>query len=427
MNLTPEVKTTTTATGLTVEKFTVDGLDIIIKPNPAHEIIATHFYFKGGLGFYGAADAGIETLMFRAALEGTTNFPKAQLRTALTGMGTVIDSSANHDYSNLNMQCLRRHLELSWRIFADIITSPLYETDDVELARERQLNDYRQVIADPDGHARLLGDALFFAGHPYAVSPLGTEETIARLTAPRLQRYHRRRLNRSRGLVVIVGDVEREMITRLVSDGLKGLPPGEYEPPVFPVPGGMKETKHQLESRELPTNYVRGYFPAPAPCMVEDAIPMFVGLDILRDRFFEEVRTKRNLTYAVSSSMAKRRSNYGLLYVTAVDPAQAMSVMLAEIRRVQTELIPEKAVQNKIKVLTTETLMAQQSNSHQASRLAMHEIAGRGFAWAERRVELLTKVTAKEIRRVMAEYIKNINFCVLGDPAKGQEMLDAID
>ncbi|MFX1475464.1 MAG: cobalamin-dependent protein, partial [Promethearchaeota archaeon] len=48
-------------------------------------------------------------------------------------------------------------------------------------------------------------------------------------------------------------------------------------------------------------------------------------------RLFKEVRTKRNLTYAVSAGQASRRDTYGMLYVTAVEPDTTIRVMLHEV------------------------------------------------------------------------------------------------
>lgn len=412
--------------GMAVEKFSVDGIDVIVKYNPANEIIAAHVYVKGGIAYYGPERAGIETILYRSALEGTENYPKDKLRSELARMGTAIGSNASHDYTSVTMQCLKRHLDESWNIFADVIARPLCAEADVKLVKERQQNDIRQTYADPDGYARLLSDALFYRGHPYAVSPTGTEESIGVLNSASLVEYLRQEVTKARMLVVFVGDVDKAAATRLVRDGLGSLPAGTYQAPVLPVPGGAAAVEHKVEARELPTNYVRGYFPAPSPDNVEDAIPMFVGLDILRDRLFEEVRTKRNLTYAVSSSMANRRNNYGLLYVTSGDITQAVSVMLDEVAKMQNEPVPEKDLHDKIKVLTTETLMGEQTNGSQASTLAMQELVGRGFEMADQRMELIRKVTSAEIQRVMKKYVNGTNFTVLGDTTAAQKMLDAV-
>jgi zinc protease len=416
----------TTSTGLAVEKFTVDGINVIVKTNPANEIIAAHFYLKGGIAYYGTEQAGIEAVLFRSALEGTKNYPKDKLRSELARMGTAIGSNAGYDFTSVTMQCIKRHLDESWNIFADIIARSLCEETDVELVKERQQNDVRQTHADPDGYARLLSDALYFRDHPYAVSPTGTEETIGALSAASLLDYHGKNVTRARALVIFVGDVDKATATRLVHEGLDSLPEGSYQAPELPTPGGKTAVDHKLAARELPTTYVRGYFPTPSPENIADAIPMFVGLDILRDHLFEEVRTKRNLTYAVSSAMANRRNNYGLLYVTSVDPAQAMSVMLDEAAKMQNEPVPEKDLHDKIKVLTTETLMGEQTNESQASTLALQEILGQGFEMAEKQMELIQQVTAAEIQRVMKEYANGFNFTVLGDTTEGRKMLDAV-
>ncbi len=416
----------TTSTGLAVEKFTVDGIDVILKTNPANEIVAVQFYLKGGVPYYGTDQAGMEEVLFRVAEEGTKNYPKEKLRSALSRMGTEISSNAGPDYTSITMQCLKRYFDESWDIYADVIVSPLCDAGDVKLAVERQLNDIRQNHADPDGYARLVGDQVFFRGHPYSVSADGTEETVAQCTPEALKAYHGEFVNKSRALIVIVGDVDKAEATKMIKAGFGSLPEGTYVPPELSPPGGYESVEHKVEERELPTTYVRGYFPTPSPDNVEDYVPMFVGLDILRDRLFEEVRTKRNLTYAVSSSMANRKHNYGLLYVTSTDPTQAMSVMLDEVDKMRTEPVPAKDLYDKVKVLTTETLMSEQTNSSQASQLALQEINGNGFHMADKRIELIQKVTPEEIQRVMKQYADGFNVVALGDTEVGQEMIEAV-
>ena len=47
--------------------------------------------------------------------------------------------------------------------------------------------------------------------------------------------------------------------------------------------------------RPLPTNYITGYFAAPT-LTDPDYVAFRAATDILGDRLFEEVRTKRNMT-----------------------------------------------------------------------------------------------------------------------------------
>src|SRR6185436_1439961 len=83
----------------------------------------------------------------------------------------------------------------------------------------------------------------------------------------------------------------------------------------------------EVTTRELPTNYIQGVFTAP-PLTSPDIYPMRVASALLRDRVFEEVRVKRNLSYAPSAFLSSQGANVGGIYVSAVDANQAVSLML---------------------------------------------------------------------------------------------------
>src|SRR6185295_14033321 len=102
-----------------------------------------------------------------------------------------------------------------------------------------------------------------FSGHPYARSTLGTEKSIARLKAADLKRYHSEQIIKSRMVVVIVGNVPRARVERLITRTLAKLPAGTYRwmlPDTLPSrsTGGFA-----LEPRSLPTNYLLGYYLGP--------------------------------------------------------------------------------------------------------------------------------------------------------------------
>src|SRR5205814_5179972 len=117
-----------------------------------------------------------------------------------------------------------------------------------------------------------------------------------------------------------------------------------------------------VTSRELPTNYVQGLFTAP-PITSPDIYPMYVASSLLRDRVFEEVRVKRNLSYAPDAFLRSQSANIGGLYVTAVDANQAVRVMLNEILRLQREPIDQDDITAVIAQFLTTYYMSQETNA----------------------------------------------------------------
>jgi predicted Zn-dependent peptidase len=144
---------------------------------------------------------------------------------------------------------------------------------------------------------------------------------------------------------------------------------------------------------------------------------MQVATDILSDRFFDEVRTKRNLSYAVFAGLSQRRANYGLLYVTAVEPDTTLAVMLHEVERLKTEPITAERLAENVNVFLTQYWLAQETNMGQAATLGAFEIVGGGWEKAADFVRGVRQVTPADIQRVAEEYLKDIHFVVIGNPA----------
>ena len=101
-----------------------------------------------------------------------------------------------------------------------------------------------------------------------------------------------------------------------------------------PIPDADRVST-KLVARDLPTVYIQGLFPA-ANLAASDFPALYVGMDMLRDRFFEELRTKRNLTYAPGAWVFQRGVNVGAIYTSTPRPNEALKVMADEIRKMRT-------------------------------------------------------------------------------------------
>jgi hypothetical protein len=143
-----------------------------------------------------------------------------------------------------------------------------------------------------------------------------------------------------------------------------------------------------------------------------------VASRVLAERLFEEVRTKRNLTYAVSAGLGTREANRGNLYVTAVQPDTTLKVMQTEVRKLQQEPVPVSRLGQTINVFLTGYLMSQQSNMGQAADLGLWEISGGGWANSATYLDRVRKVTPADVQRSACTYMKSFSFVMLGDTSK---------
>jgi zinc protease len=397
-----------------VTEFDVNGLKVLVKHRAGSLTVAAGLFLRGGSRNITAKNAGVEALMLAAATEASTNFPRARMRNELARTATSIEDGTNYDYSVLAMACTRPNFDLSWDIFTDVALHPSFTKEDVALVQARMVASLRDDTDDPDTYLQRLQERAAYAGHPYAVRPQGTAESVAALTAADLQAYHNKMMETSRLLLVIVGDLDPAQLRTRIAASLGKLPRGNYQPEALPQLDFEKPSL-EVTPRNLPTNYVQGLFAAP-PLTSPDIYPMRVASSILRDRVFEEVRVKRNLSYAPTAFLGSQAANTGGIYVSATDANQAVRVMLDEIARLQHEPIDEDDIQSVVAQYLTTYYLGQETNAAQAAELAEWELIGGGWHNGLEVIERLGTVTPADVQRVAEKYMRNIRFVVLGNP-----------
>jgi zinc protease len=397
-------------------KFEVAGIPVIYKPVRANDVIAVRLYLKGGSANLNAANAGIEALMLETADKGTAKYSKDAFNQKAVGTGTNIGSTAGVDYSVLTLQGVRQHWETSWDLFSQAALHPTFPSAEVELVRAQMINGVRRISDDPDSYLTYLADSLLYVGHPYAIRPGGTVASLTGITRAALEQWHRTRMTKENLVIVVVGNVNRADLTQKIAATFGKLP-GKGGTAVRTMALGTITPELFTVKRELPTNYIVGQFVAPSPAD-PDYAAFRVAIDILGDRLFEEVRTKRNLTYAVGAGLETRVANRGRLYVTAVQPDTTVRVIFTEVRRLQNEPIPAKTLAENVNVFLTSFWAGQQTAMGQAQQLGLFELVGGGYQNLTRFVENVKRVTPGDVERVAKRYLTKARFVVIGDPSK---------
>lgn len=399
-----------------VTEFDVNGLKVLVKRREGSQTVAAGLFLKGGSRNLTSANAGIESLMLDVATQGTVSFPRERLRSELSRTGTVIGSSDNYDYSVLSFTATRTHFDNMWNLFADVALNPAFTKEDFELAKTRALSALADDTDDPDTYLQRLQEQAAYVGHPYLNRPEGTVESVSRLTVDDLRRYHKQAMETSRLLLVVVGDLDANQLRQRIAASFGKLPRGNYRSDAIPQLSFSASTV-EITQRGLPTNYVEGLFTAPA-LTSPDIYPMQVAASMLRDRVFEEVRVKRNLSYAPNAFLSSQAANVGGIYVSAVDANQAVRVMLDEIRRLQLQPLSQSDITGVMSQYLTTFYMSQETNAAQAATLAEYELIGGGWRHSFDTIARLRAVTPADVQRVAQKYMRNIRFVVLGNPAQ---------
>ena len=396
--------------------FDVGGLKVILRESDANNVVAANLYLLGGTRQITAANAGIEPLLLEVSERGTRNYPKTTLRRKMSRLGSEIATVPSDDWTMFGIRATTEVFDSTWAIFADRLMNPTLDAEDVALIKNQFLLGINQRRDDPESLAEYLADSLAFAGHPYSLPLIGTEASISSLDAKALRDYQQSQMVKSRMLLVVVGDIDRQHLERLITATLAKLPQGNYK---WTPPPRLPEGRPAIvvESRSLPTNYIVGYFSGPL-ANSEDYQALRIATSVLTGRMFSEIRTRQNLTYDVQSPFLDRAASAGGLTVSTTAPDTTLKLMSAAVKELQEGLLDPDGLAKLEQQFLTEYFLDNETNDAQADFLAREELYRGDYKLADRFVAELKSVTPEQVQRVARRYMKGIRFAYVGDPSR---------
>jgi zinc protease len=396
--------------------FDVSGVHVILRQNNANNVVAANLYLLGGARQVTEANSGIEPILLDVSERGTRQYPKNTLRRAMAKLGSEIVVSPSADWTMFGIRSSTEVFDSTWAIFADRVMHPTLAKSEVNVVKAQYLSGIRQRRDDPDALAAYLADSITFVGHPYAVSVSGNERSIQAIDSAALRDYQRTQFITSRMLLVVVGNIDRAHVERLVSQSIGRLPRGDYKwsaPPRIPD----APTAVVIERRQLPTNYILGYYSGPLASGA-DYRALRIATSVLHSRLFAEIRTRQNLTYEVNAPFVDRAATVGGLYVTTISPDTTLKLMHTAILDLQQGMLDPTGLRQLEDNFITEYFLDNETNAAQADFLARSQIYEGDFSKADHFVDELKGVTPEAVQRVARRYMKGFRFAYVGDPSK---------
>ncbi|MFT3744128.1 MAG: pitrilysin family protein [Pyrinomonadaceae bacterium] len=407
-------QTVQTAAGAITE-FDVNGMKVLIKRRIGTPTVAAGLYFRGGVKNLTAANAGIEGFALNVAAEATKSYPRQKLRKETSSVGTVITAGASYDFSTLAMACTKQSFDNSWKIFVDVALNPTFAPEDVERVRGTFLTGLRAQNDSPEGALDSANESVLYAGHPYANDPQGTIANITKFKSADLAAYHKGLIQTSRMLLVIVGDLDPTVLQKQVQEAFGSLPKGDYKESPLPSLNFSKPTV-DVTAKSVETNYVKGSFAAPS-IRDSDYYAMRTAMTVLQQRVFEEVRGKRNLSYAPDAELDDMAANTASISASTTKPNEAVAVMLDEIKKIKLGSVDADTIGQMSAYFLTTYYLKEETNAAQAAELAQYELLGGGWRNSLDFLDRMRKVKPAEVQAAANKYMKNIRFVIVGNPS----------
>ncbi|MBS1659176.1 MAG: insulinase family protein [Chitinophagales bacterium] len=396
----------------TIQEINVDGLKVYFRPS-AKNIVSARLFVLGGTSNYSLDQQGIESLAFTTAMNGgTVSKSKTQFNTEAEKIGTSFGSSASLDYSEMNMTCLKSAWDQSWNMFADAIMNPRFAPDDFELFQQQMIAAAKQREADPDSYLQESAMSFVYKGRGYEKQPDGSAASLEKLTADLTKSYFKNTIGKARCILVVVGNLTQDDLTAKVKATLAKLPAGSSAKMNNPIK--ITQGKENVVERDIATNYLTGIFSTPQ-LTSPDGIPMMVAMDLIDDKLFVEIRTRRGLSYAPHGGLntSAITSPYGQIYASTDSPKRVIQVMVNLLNGLKENGFAENELTNKKQEFLTTYYMGLQTSAQQSLAIGRWAIRG-NVGMYEDFTNRVNAVTVKDLNRVVDQNTDAIVWTYLG-------------
>jgi predicted Zn-dependent peptidase len=308
--------------------FEVAGLRVIHKYIAGDPIVTATVLFDRAPDFADPETAHAQFLLMQLISWWGSEQYLGRWDDELGRLGATHWSACGLDYAQTGVVAPTTTFAGALHMLASAVLAPPIESlssDDFTQIKTAYRQQFETADDDADGAASAAGWALISDGHPYQVRARHLD-AIGRLQVSSLQSAWAQLLHRSRRTIVVAGDIERDVVSRLINDEFGGF--GEQGTFMARVPtpsllASPTRTKI-LQVDGAPSWQIYGYFRAPAARKEAEFAALKLGAAVLSRRLFDRVRDELGLVYDIGLDIRNYRAAFGTLTLSTVAPAEAM-------------------------------------------------------------------------------------------------------
>jgi predicted Zn-dependent peptidase len=295
-------------------------------------------------------------------------------------------------------------------LLGEIMRSPTFPDTEVELERKLTLQNIRSQQEQPFNVAFNQLREMMYPQHPYGLSVLGTEESVAQLTRSDLQQYHQTYFRPDNLIISLSGRITQEQALNSIQEVF-----GDWQNPSQPLlvspPSVINSYPERAEIiQDTQQSIVMLGYLGSSVNHEDYSILKLIGTYLgngLSSRLFVELREKRGLAYDVSAFYSTRLDTAPFITYMGTAPAnteiaiEGLSKEVERLGRVDLSDTELKGAKNK---LLGQYALGKQTNGEIAQIYGWYETLGLGIEFDVKFQEIIPHITPEQIREVAGRY-----------------------
>ncbi len=405
-----------------------NGIVVLVAENPTADIIAARFFLRAGSRWEQPHQAGLSHLISAVLTKGTQTLSSLEIAEQVESVGASLGTDATTDYFLLSLKAVSADFKEMLILAGELLRSPTFPEKELELERRLTLQAIRSQQEQPFTVAYDQLRRSMYGNHPYALSGLGTEETVSQISQNDLLDYHQTFFRPDNLIISVSGRIPPEVAVSLIESVL-----GDWQSPDQPLsilqaPPLLANPIHQTTAQETQQSILMLGYLAPAvvrspsqsqpisPGYPSPSHPDYAALKLLNthlgnglsSRLFVELREKRGLAYEVSAFYTTRLDTaqfVAYMGTAAENTAIGLEGLRSEIDRLGVIPLSSEELQAAKNKMLGQYALGKQTNAQIAQTFGWYETLGLGIQFDQVFQKQIASVTAEQAQAVAQQYL----------------------
>ncbi len=401
-----------------------NGIVVLVWENPSADIIAARLFIRAGSQWEVSQSAGLSHLLSAVLTKGTEQRSSLEIAEQVESVGASLGADSATDYFLLSLKTVSADFAEMLALAGELLRSPSFPQSEIDLERRLTMQAIRSQQEQPFSIAFDQLRRIMYGEHPYALSGLGTEASVAQLERTDLQRYHQTHFRPDNLVISLSGRIQSDDAIALVEKVFGDWQAPATPLPVLNLPAITSQPVRAAIAQETQQSIVMlGYLAPPVVREgakgdedIHQSLQNYTALKLLNSylgnglssRLFVELREKRGLAYDVSAFYAPRLHPAQFVVYMGTAPentAIALDGLKTEVDRLRTHPFNSETLQAAKDKILGQHALGKQTNAQIAQTFGWYETVGLGIGFDAQFQEQMSAVTIADTQTVADQYL----------------------
>ncbi len=411
------------------EKQLDNGISLVVLENKILPIISIAGAVKAGGVYDPWKKMGLASLTARTMRRGTTTQTYDEINEALEFVNASVEVGAGLEDASFSVRCLKKDMDLTVSILADILQKPSFPQDGFETEQQQSIAGAKRRMKNARSMANAAFRKIMYPNHPYSKQSSGTEETLANISLNDCKDFWAKYYRPETTTIVLVGDITMKDAEKLIQSKFGKWKSTTQSPDLtIPAVPKFKGTHRKVVSMmEKAQGDIFFGFDG-VSYTHKDYVPLQVlnyvfGGSTLSSRLGRNLRVEHGWTYGATSGFSSYEK--GGHWVASVRTSKAtIDSCVINIDYELNRLFKEKPTEDEINLaknyLIGSTFRAVDTNSQIAGQILNMKINDLGYDYLDTYPNKISGVTQKHLDELMKKYFdfKKANALVIAGPVE---------